>query len=30
VETRGPEHTADVLAGLSADGYVPRRIQRAE
>jgi threonine dehydratase len=30
VETRGPEHTAEVLAGLAADGYVPRRIQRAE
>jgi threonine dehydratase len=30
VETRGPEHTAEVLAALAADGYVPRRIQRAE
>jgi threonine dehydratase len=30
VETRGPEHTAEVLAGLAVDGYVPRRIQRAE
>jgi threonine dehydratase len=30
VETRGPEHTAGILAALAADGYVPRRIQRAD
>ncbi len=30
VETRGPEHTAEVLAALAADGYSPRRIQRVE
>jgi threonine dehydratase len=30
VETRGPKHTAEVLAALAADGYSPRRIQRVE
>ena len=30
VETRGPQHTADILAALAAEGYAPRRIQRAD
>jgi threonine dehydratase len=30
VETRGPQHTAEVLAALAKDGYSPRRIQRVE
>ncbi len=30
VETRGPAHTAEVLAALAAEGYSPQRIQRVE
>jgi threonine dehydratase len=30
VETRGGEHTAEVLKALAADGYAPRRVQRTE
>ncbi len=30
VETRGAEHTAEVMAALSADGYAPRRVRRTD
>lgn len=30
VETRGPEHAAEILAALAAEGYAPRRIQRVD
>ncbi len=30
VETRGTEHTAEVMAALSADGYAPRRVRRTD
>ncbi len=30
VETRGAEHTAEVMAALGADGYAPRRVRRTD
>jgi threonine dehydratase len=30
IETRGAAHTAEIMAALSAEGYAPRRMPRAE
>jgi threonine dehydratase len=30
IETRGADHTAEVMAALGADGYAPRRVRRAD
>ncbi len=30
VETRGADHTAEVMAALAADGYAPRRVSRSD